>query len=184
MVEEKEELLMSMDSSVRGRWLIALLAGLALAAVISCRAEPTATTPTPAPRDIPEGYDEITGTLVWDGGGSLPAVGYTELVRKPKSGLWSARDGEDTIATAILGEATASGRVPFSIRYDPALIDPNEDYAILARFSNVVVTDPLVGKGKIYSNIDRHGVEPVHVLTKGRPHKDVEVELDVILVII
>ena len=82
------------------------------------------------------------------------------------------------IATGDLGSDRREGRVSFTINYNPASIDPESDYAVIARYYwSWWSSTQMVGESGLYSNIDGLGVLPTLVLTKGRPHKDVQVEL-------
>ena len=137
---------------------------------------------------------ELTGELFWgaDSSGNhdvLPTEGYIQLVDVTEQGGitesgWRFReDLARVIASGTLGIDNGEGRVPFIITYDDASIDPDSDYAIIVRYSWFWSSAPLVGSGRIFSNVDGFGVSPLLVLTKGRPQKEVEVELAVIRMI-
>ena len=137
---------------------------------------------------------KLTGELFWepDSWGDyarLPTEGYIRLadvtsLREIGESEWRfSEEPGRVIATGTLGIDNGEGRVSFTIPYDDARIDPDSDYAIIVRYSWFLSSAPLVGKGQIFSNVDGFGVSPPLVLTKGRPHREVEVELAVIRVI-
>ena len=132
---------------------------------------------------------KLTGELFWgpDSWGNyenLPTKGYIRLV--DVTGLQEISEwvfgveSDRVVASGTLGTGNGKGRVLFTIPYNVARIDPDSDYAIIARYSWSKSSAPLVGEGRIFTNFDYSDLSPPLVLTKGRPHNDVEVELMVL----
>ena len=127
-----------------------------------------APTPTPTPV-LPA---EITGQIVFDcsAHGSvsrdgtcsdrLPPDGSIELVNQASRNI---------IAVGTVDSSTGTFPVPFTIAFDLADIDPGIDYAVVAGFSTT---------GGGYRWTSYISVSGVLVITKGRPFRDVEVEVE------
>ena len=126
-----------------------------------------APTPTPTPV-LPA---EITGKIVFDcsAHGSVSRDG-TCSDRLPPDGSIKLLNqaNRNTIAVGTVDSSTGIFPVPFTIAFDLADIDPGIDYYVLARFT----TSSRKDQWTLYS-----GVSQPLILTKGRPFRDVEVEV-------
>ncbi len=136
----------------------------------------------------------------------LAGTGYIILVEEDDfrredpqwGGSWGAPDhpGGRIVGVGITYSSRLDGpRVPFSISYNAAEIDPELDYFIEVHYGWQEITQEFIdedgnvyghfSKGNSYSNapgsLDRGSVMPTPVLTKGHPEQDVEVEIAVLM---
>ena len=170
------------------RWELALLAAaLLLGTACSVLQAPPTATPTPvSPRELtgaivypcdPESVLGCQEALPRDG--NIDLVDITEIdftYEFPPHYVYE----KNVIATGELTSASGLFPVPFRIIYDAEDIDAERDYAITVRYVRDDGGDLFIK----YSNVAGKAQQPTPVLTKGRPGRDVEVKIDIIIWII